>query len=113
MGHYKSGRRKPNSILKARILIEQEGRCCYCNVSLFNQIVHWDHIIPFSYTGTNSKGNWSATCSDCNRKKNNTIFRNEDDVLAFSLEMIKLHGSLGEGWPENSDMWQQSLYASI
>ncbi len=101
--------KKPGLTLQARILIEQEGRCCYCNASLLDRLIHWDHIVPFSWTGLNSENNFAAACVDCNKKKWQMIFRNEDDVFNFSKEMISLHGSFGEGWPEGSTHWQKTL----
>ena len=105
--------KKPNPTVQARILIEQEGRCSYCNASLLDQPVHWDHIVPFSWTGLNSQNNFAAACVNCNKKKWNIIFRHEDDVFNFSKQMICLHGSFGEGWPENSTKWQQVLQSQI
>jgi hypothetical protein len=106
---YHKNRRKPTRKAQAEILIDQTGRCCYCNISLFGRGIYWDHIIPFSYSYSNKKINFAATCEDCNNKKSDLIFRNEEDVILFCNRMICSHGSLGDGWPEETEDWQKIL----
>ena len=106
----KYGRKLTSQSIKARILLSQEGRCAYCNSNLQGQGVQWDHFIPWSYLdGSGGDGNWVAACSTCNRKKYNFIFRDESDVYEFSMRMIQSHGSLGEGWGEDTGNWQSQL----
>jgi hypothetical protein len=101
---------KPNPRLKAQILIKQEGRCAYCNVSLHAVKLNWDHFIPWSYL-RNSGGNdnWIASCLLCNAKKSDKHFKTEEDLYAFCDSVVRNHGSLGNGWPEDSNMWQIQL----
>ena len=96
----KGNRRKPNLALQRRIIIEQTGRCGYCNSALDEKQIHFDHFIPHAYSQTNSDQNWVAACPDCNLAKSDRHLALEADLTAFCLEMVKLHGSFGDGWPE-------------
>ena len=108
----KLGRSLTDVRLRALILIRQEGRCGYCNISLFGKDVKWDHFIPWSYLDSSGgKDNWVATCLRCNLKKSNKVFRNEEDMIIFCNDMIASHGSFAEGWEEGSDHWQSKLMA--
>jgi hypothetical protein len=110
MSTVKSNRRVPTAKIKAVVLIEQTGRCNYCNSSLLGQRICWDHLLPFAWTNTNADNNWVASCSLCNGKKQDKIFTTETQIYNFCLEMIKSHGSFGEGWDEDSGMWQNQLH---
>ena len=91
-------------MIKRRVIEDQLGRCAYCNSSLVNVQIHWDHFIPFSYLGHSPENNWVASCGPCNRVKYSRVFSNEKDITQFCLEMIKDHGSFGEGWPEGYEV---------
>lgn len=98
--------------MQSLILIRQEGRCGYCNISLFNEQVKYDHFIPWSYLDSSGgKDNWVATCGRCNLKKSSKIFRNEEDMMMFCNDMIISHGSFAEGWEEGTEHWQSKLMA--
>lgn len=96
------GREVCPSRIKRALIIEQTGRCFYCNISLVGIGIEYDHIIPFSYLGFNPADNWVACCLECNRLKSNRILRSEADLAGFCVEMISRHGSIGEGWPEGA-----------
>jgi hypothetical protein len=100
MGSPKRG--KPSPAIQAKLIQEQTGRCGYCNSSLADQDIVWDHFEPFAYSYTNSRDNWVAACAKCNGKKNDLIFDSEGALEAFCLSVIKSHGSLAEGWPDGS-----------
>ena len=102
-------RKRPTIKIQAIQLIEQEGRCFYCNSSLYGDRIEWDHLIPYAYSGTNPDNNWIAACELCNGKKSDKIFSNETQIYKFCLKMIKSHGSFGEGWEEDTQHWQTSL----
>lgn len=51
-----------------RLYTEQEGRCFYCGITLFDDY-HVDHITPVSRGGANSSDNLAITCSECNQNK--------------------------------------------
>ena len=105
-----NGRQLTNTALMSKILLLQEGRCGYCNSSLWNEQIEWDHFVPWIYTG-NSGGedNWVASCVSCNRRKSSRVFRNETDVAKFCAEMVSLHGSFGEGFEEGANAWRLEL----
>lgn len=92
----------PLKAQKARAIEEQTGRCAYCNSSLVDLDIVWDHFIPHSYTLTNHDSNWVAACKTCNAHKYNHVFNSVGDLEAFCLSMVKSHGSRGEGWPDGS-----------
>lgn len=52
--------------------------CSYCMTPLTKENRTFDHVLPSSKGGVNSKSNLVAACSDCNRIKNN-------DELIFYL----------------------------
>ena len=95
-------RRIPTLGIQADIINKQTGRCGYCNASLVDQIIQWDHYIPFAYLHSNPDDNWVAACLPCNQYKQDLHLASEADLTAFCLKMLKLHGSLGEGWPDGS-----------
>lgn len=95
--------RKPTSkAIRAKILIEQTGRCAYCNASLADQPIEWDHFIPHVWLQANPNENYVAACKPCNQAKKARYFASEADLTAFCLEMVKSHGSWGDGWPEGA-----------
>lgn len=94
------GRALPKQVIRDRILIEQTGRCAYCNAGLDDQQIEWDHFVPYIYLQNNPDENWVASCRPCNRAKSSRIFASEADLTAFCMEMVSRHGSFGEGWPE-------------
>lgn len=96
------GRGKCPERVKRRLIIEQTGRCIYCNCSLVDAAIEYDHFLPFSYSGSNNENNWVASCRKCNRLKSSRVFRSEADISQFCLEMIRAHGSLGDGWPDGA-----------
>lgn len=102
-------RKRPTLKIQAVKLIEQEGRCFYCNSSLYADPIAWDHLIPYAYSGLNLENNWIASCYQCNGKKSDKIFSSEKHIYDFCLKMIKSHGSFGEGWEEDTQHWQTSL----
>ena len=93
-------RRPISRKLKDAILIAQTGRCAYCNAGLDEQQIQWDHFIPFAYVQANYDDNWVAACAPCNNYKGSRHLTSEAYLTAFCLEMVKLHGSYGDGWPE-------------
>lgn len=56
---------------------EQEHRCGYCGITLYQHIPfdrHLDHIQPISRGGSNSIENLVYTCQACNSSKNDRTF---------------------------------------
>jgi len=57
------------------ILKYQNNKCVYCECDLRKTSIHFDHFVPFSFTYTGHvDGDLVASCSDCNRIKNNNMF---------------------------------------
>lgn len=110
----KLGRKLNNESLKAKILINQFGRCGYCNISLHDQEIEWDHFIPWSYLDSSGgEDNWVAACWKCNGKKSSRVFTNISQITKFSFKMIQSHGSYAEGWAEGTEEWQKQLQSTI
>ena len=95
-------RGKPPLAIQSQLIENQTGRCGYCNASLVDQEIVWDHFEPFAYSYTNSKDNWVAACVKCNANKSDLILDSEGALEAFCLSMVKSHGSLADGWPDGS-----------
>jgi hypothetical protein len=53
-----------------RIYSEQEGRCFYCGITLFDDY-HVDHKQPLSRGGSNGVENICCACPECNLSKSN------------------------------------------
>lgn len=96
------GRKKCPERIKRKLIIQQTGRCFFCNGSLVDAAIEYDHFVPFAYSGSNHDDNWVASCRRCNRLKSSRIFASEADFSHFCLKMIRGHGSIGEGWPEGA-----------
>lgn len=71
---------------KGAILELQDYQCVYCGCDLHSCEVHFDHFIPFSFCGSNSYGNFVATCADCNLAKSDLMF---DDIRAVKKFLKK------------------------
>lgn len=57
----------------AQMYEEQEGRCGYCGITLFDDY-HVDHMQPVSRGGTNWPDNLIVCCPDCNLSKNKKTY---------------------------------------
>lgn len=56
----------------AALYAEQEGRCAYCGITVFWDIVgdvHIDHVVPLARGGANDLSNLAIACADCNLSK--------------------------------------------
>lgn len=73
-----------------KLVIEGQGNCCaYCLCPLTVGNIHYDHIIPWSHRNSNYIEGIVASCSYCNLKKSNKMFKTIDDVRAFIEESIE------------------------
>ena len=93
-------KRKPPKTVMLDILESQECRCAYCNVGLDEVEIEWDHFVPYAWAQSNSDSNFVAACKACNRAKSDVYLASEGDLSQFCLNMVKQHGSLGQGLPE-------------
>lgn len=86
-------RRTPDAARKREILLAQDYRCLYCNVSLDGYVSYhgqlrqvrltWDHMAPYAYTLNNHPENFAATCQFCNAWKSSLIFKTVDEVRIY------------------------------
>ena len=85
-------RRKPPKAEQRRILAEQDGCCFYCEQSLDALLVirrgrlskneiHWDHVIPFVFSGAND--GFVASCALCNQRKHDKLFDTLEDARNY------------------------------
>jgi len=83
--------------LKRKILIAQDNKCIYCGhvfgerywhpgKSRFVKLrVHYDHLVPWSYSGNNSGNNIAAACNLCNMAKSDLMFNSLDEARVYIL----------------------------
>jgi hypothetical protein len=74
---HKSGRTRRLLKLRFTILIKFKFTCQYCGRRAPDVILHIDHVIPKSRGGTNSMGNYTVACADCNIGKGDCLLSNK------------------------------------
>lgn len=84
--------------IRRRILIKQDFMCIYCDGGLDDYVrdkasgeyiapkVHFDHFVPWSYSGDNDESNMVASCSRCNLHKNNKMFNTIDGAREYIMK---------------------------
>lgn len=78
-------RRVSRSIPRAtqfRVLKRENQICRMCGISVQDEDIHFDHIIPYSKGGSSDEHNVRLLCSECNLKRNNNY---EDEFLVSSF----------------------------
>ena len=96
------GKNKRNNLSigeKKEILELQNNECAYCNCDLENSWyikknmeqprpikIHFDHVIPWSYSRETTKYGMVATCNICNLLKSNKMFDDELELINFIRE---------------------------
>ena len=65
-----SASRRISQKVKDLVWNRDGGKCVICSS---NELLEFDHIIPFSKGGSNTYRNIQLLCENCNRKKYNTI----------------------------------------
>lgn len=79
---------------KARFAAKSDNKCCHCGREVhigYGATV--EHFIPLSQGGTNRDINMIMLCEDCNKAKDNFIYRPEDYLLYLKEEHLeKLKG---------------------
>lgn len=91
----------PSPEFAAAILIDQGGRCLYCDLPLNGYVsrgderiplrLEWDHWVPRS-GGGKGKDNWVASCHICNNIKNARLFGSISECQAYILKRRKAKG---------------------
>ena len=82
---------------KKEALEEQDYCCIYCGTDLMGYEwnpqkeiyvkvkIHYDHFIPWSYSGDNQKSNVLASCSTCNLLKSDLYFRTIEEAKEYIM----------------------------
>lgn len=93
MSQPEAHRRWPSGKHRREILVAQNYRCLYCDVSLDGYVHYrgelrkvrltWDHMAPYSYTLNNHPENFAASCQFCNAWKSSLIFKTVDEVRIY------------------------------
>ena len=78
---------------KEQIVKRQHGKCIYCDLSFsakvycrakeLRRIIHFDHFVPYSYSGNGPAGNIVAACSLCNNLKSWLMFKTLDECIEY------------------------------
>lgn len=86
-------RLRPSVSAQQRILKIQDNKCLYCekefgvayqrNRKILLTRLHFDHLIPFSYSKTNPDFNFVAACNICNALKSNLFFDTVQEVFHY------------------------------
>jgi len=85
-------RKRPPKWIRDQVLAEQGNACFYCDTSFDEPVVirrgkvcsnpiHWDHIIPFVFSGQND--DFVASCALCNLRKHDKIFEHLRDAKIY------------------------------
>ena len=45
--------------------------------------IHWDHKVPYAYTGCNEAKNMAAACNICNCLKGSRVFESVEEARAY------------------------------
>lgn len=63
--------------------------CTYCRKKFPDNIMVYDHFIPKSKGGSDSKKNFVLACFYCNSAKRNKVFKTRKDFLKFQEQRIE------------------------
>jgi len=104
-----TARRKPSKRRQRKILEFQESKCIYCGKpfgtmyirkgKILYTRVHFDHLIPFSYTLSCEDIEFVAACNICNNIKSNKMFETIKEVFYYVEHNRKKKGYC---YPEDS-----------
>ena len=85
-------RKRLNFVERKRILDLQGNKCLYCNREfgsmymrngkILSTRLHFDHLIPYSYSQNNTN-NFVAVCNICNGIKSNKMFDTVEEVFHY------------------------------
>lgn len=92
-------RKLPSIKTRNNILLKQNQCCLYCNKefdsmwNINNKLeiikIQWDHLVPYSYSGSCADSEFVATCQFCNAWKSSLIFRSIEAVKAYVKDKWK------------------------
>jgi 5-methylcytosine-specific restriction endonuclease McrA len=82
----RAGRRRPavsfSQNVRDAVIDRFGGKCAYCG----EPATCVDHVVPFSYGGTDADDNLVASCRDCNQGVYNKVFDTFEDKKKFILD---------------------------
>ena len=91
-----SGRKKPGAKDRRKILQEQGNCCLYCTLPFGSKVLrgtkvvklqlHWDHLVPYSYSQNNLGSNFVAACHVCNNIKSDKCFNSLEEAKQFIIQ---------------------------
>jgi 5-methylcytosine-specific restriction endonuclease McrA len=62
---------------------DQEHRCLYCGITVFDDEITVDHVIPITRGGSNWPDNLAVACQSCNSSKNNKLIPEWEKVRGW------------------------------
>jgi len=84
---------------RKEILKKQNNKCYYChnrlgyyyerNGRVIKSVIHFDHVIPFSFSHNSNEDNFVAACNLCNLYKSNLMFDTLFDAQEYLENAIK------------------------
>lgn len=119
-------RKLPPRSVREEILERQGNSCIYCegefdqyseykgNPVMLN--VEWDHFVPYSYTFSNNKDNFVASCQVCNKLKSDSVYKtlNEarEDILPRRWPATRSKSKI-DNRKENSSDFQSREHSAM
>jgi 5-methylcytosine-specific restriction endonuclease McrA len=96
-------KRRTPPLKKRREVIERQGnKCFYCgepfgeyyirNGVAKKLTIHFDHFVPFAFSGNNDNENFVASCNICNSIKSDKVFETEEDARCYVEHARKRKG---------------------
>ena len=88
--------------VRQAILAHQDNRCLYCGVTLGDWImrgtravktkIHWDHMVPYAYSGCSEARNMAAACHVCNFIKHDKVFQTVEEASVYIAAIREAKG---------------------
>ena len=95
---------------KQQILKSTGGICACCGKKLTTKTMTIEHIIPIYRQGTNDFENLTALCSECNKRKNKTMFLPSTFYMALAgTGRIREMEQMVRNWLKENPAWDNIL----
>jgi len=88
-----SKKRSPKWSYRKKQMERQDGKCLYCGLPLDGYVfrngkasrikIHWDHVVPYSYSQNNHDTNFVASCHVCNLIKSDMVFQTLEEARSY------------------------------
>lgn len=93
MSETEKRRKIPGRAFQVWQLEYQDGKCFYCQIHLGGYAfrngraiklkIHWDHLVPYSYSQNNKPVNFVASCHICNMIKRALMFQTVEEARIY------------------------------